>query len=359
MRTFSDISAALAAPPLEIVTLLGRIENGRGQEALHHAQAPQVLDRLAARTRFDSITASSAIEDVIVDDERALKILREPEQAGTYRNRSEFEFAGYRDATDYLIGKESESLTVPLVMHVHRLLFQHTGDPSAGRLKTSDNVIGDRAADGSVTVVFKTVRAGAETEWHLRELIARYEDTTANPHLPQLLLICALALDFLAIHPFQDGNGRVARLLTMNELLRGGWGVARYVSIEQRIFETKNSYYAALQASQRDWHDAAHDPWPWTRYLLRILADAYDDFATKVAAGTRLIGATKHEQARNYILDQAPRTFRMAQIIDALPDISPATIRDAADALKAEGILTVGRGRSAMWTRIDDRLESD
>ena len=96
LRTFSDIQTALAAPPLDIVTLLGRIENGRGQEALHHAQAPQVLERLAARTRFDSITASSAIEDVIVDDERALQILRAPESAGAYRNRSELEFAGPR-----------------------------------------------------------------------------------------------------------------------------------------------------------------------------------------------------------------------------------------------------------------------
>lgn len=353
MRSFSDIRAALEAPPLDVVTLLGRIELGRGREGLYRSQSPQVLDRLAAQTRFDSITASSAIENVFVDDDRAVKILRDPTGAGAYRDRSELEFAGYRDATDYLVTKEPEPLTVPLLLHLHRLLMQHAGDPLAGALKTSDNFIGERAG-GGVTVIFKPVAAGAQTEWHLGELVARYEDALADAEVPDLLAICALVLDFLAVHPFQDGNGRISRLLTTHELLRGGWGVARYVSLEQRIFESKNTYYAALRASQTSWHDAGHDVWPWARYLLRVIADAYDDFERKIAAGTHLVGGTKHEQARNYILTQAPHTFRLAQIFDALPDISPATIRDAADALKDEGILRVGRGRSAVWTRIDE-----
>jgi Fic family protein len=353
LRSFSDIRAALEAPPLDVVALLGRIELGRGREGLYRSQSPQVLERLAAQTRFDSITASSAIEDVFVDDDRAVKILRDPEGAGAYRDRSELEFAGYRDATDYLVTKEPEPLTVPLLLHLHRLLMQHAGDPLAGALKTSDNVIGQRAG-GLVTVIFKPVAAGGQTEWHLGELVARYEAALADAEVPDLLAICALVLDFLAVHPFQGGNGRISRLLTTHELLRGGWGVARYVSLEQRIFESKNTYYAALRASQAGWHDAGHDLWPWTRYLLRVIADAYDDFERKIAAGTRLMGGTKHEQARNYILTQAPRTFRLAQIFDALPDISPATIRDAADALKDDGILQVGRGRSAVWTRIDE-----
>ncbi|HEV7492724.1 Fic family protein [Baekduia sp.] len=354
MRSFSDIHAALDAPPLDVVTLLGRIELGRGREGLYRSQAPQVLERLAAQTRFDSITASSAIENVFVDDDRALKFLRDPDKAGAYRDRSELEFVGYRDATDYLMTKgEREPLTVPLLLHLHRLLMQHTGDPLAGKLKTSDNLIGERAG-GRVRVIFKTVPAGGQTEWHLNELVARYEEVITDAAVPGLLAVCALILDFLAVHPFQDGNGRIARLLTTHELLRGGWGVTRYVSIEQRIFESKNTYYAALRMSQAHWHDGGHDVWPWTRYLLQIIADAYDDFERKIAAGAELVGQTKHEQARNYILTQAPRTFRLAQIFDALPDISPATIRDAADGLKDDGVLQVGRGRSAVWTRIDE-----
>jgi Fic family protein len=167
-----------------------------------------------------------------------------------------------------------------------------------------------------------------------------------------------MVVDFLAIHPFEEGNGRVARLLTTNELLRHGYGVARYVSIEQRIFDSKNSYYVALRSSQSRWHDGEHDLEPWTVYLLRIIQDAYGDFEQRVAAGTELIGATKRDQASNYILTQAPRRFRLAQIADALPDISQATIRDALEALRAENKLTVGRGRSAMWERTDDPQSS-
>ncbi|MGN6189477.1 MAG: Fic family protein [Conexibacter sp.] len=353
MRSFSDIGQTLAGIPSELVRLLASIEYGRGREDLFRAQAPQVLERLAARTRFDSITASSAIENVVVDDDRALKLLREPSTDGPYRDRSEAELAGYRDATDELLRKEHEPLTVPLVLHVHRLLMRHTGDPLAGKLKTSDNVIGDLRPEGRVTVVFKPVPAGPQTERQLAELVERYEEALAHDRIAPLLLLAALVLDFLAIHPFQDGNGRVARLLTANELLRHGYGVVRFVSIEQRVFESKNSYYAALRASQTGWHEGRHDLWPWTGYLLRVLADAYEDFARRVAAGTELVGTTKEEQARNYILTQAPRSFRFAQIADALPDISQATIRNALDGLKSDGVLSVGRGRSASWTRTD------
>jgi Fic family protein len=352
LRSFLDIDVTLATMPAELVTVFAAVEYGRGREELFRAQAPQVLERLAARTRFDSITASSAIEDVVVDDDRALALLRNSVQGdGSFRDRSEAEFAGYRDATDELLRKDPEPLTVPLVLHVHRLLMRHAGDPLAGRLKTSDNVIGDRSPDGRVTVVFKPVPAGPETERALVELVARYEQALLAGRHPPILLLGALVLDFLAIHPFQDGNGRVARLLTTCELLRHGFGVARYTSIEQRIFESKHAYYEALRASQAGWHEAAHDLWPWIGYLLRILADAYEDFTRRVAAGTELIGTTKEEQARNYILTQAPRSFRLAQIADALPDISQATIRNALDGLKAEGALAVGRGRSARWTR--------
>jgi Fic family protein len=239
------------------------------------------------------------------------------------------------------------------MLYLHRLLMRLTGDPLAGALRRDPNVIGDRHAEGSVTVIFKTVPP-EQVEGQLSELVAGYEQARAHGHVPPLLAVAVLILDFLAIHPFQDGNSRVARLLTTCELLRSGYGVARYVSIEQRIFESKHSYYAALRAGQAGWHDAQHEVWPWVRYLLTMIAEAYNDFEQKVAAGTTLVGGTKHEQARNYILSRAPRAFRLAQIFDALPDISDATIRAAADALRDEGVLKVGRGRSAVWERVED-----
>jgi len=335
-----------------VVALLASIEASRGREQLYRTQAPQVLERLAARTRFDSITASSAIENIVLDDERALQLLRAVPD-GPYRDRSESEFAGYRDAVDDLLAKGFEPLGVPLILHIHRTLMRHAEDPMAGRLKSNDNFIGARNPDGSRTVIFETVPAGEQTVRHLSELVARYEQALSETQIPALLLLAALIVDFLAIHPFEEGNGRVARLLTTNELLRHGYGVARYVSIEQRVFDSKNSYYVALRSSQSRWHEDDHDLGAWTSYLLRIIEDAYMDFEQRVAAGTELVGATKREQAANYILTQAPRRFRLAQIADALPDISQATIRDALEGLRAEQKLTVGRGRSAMWERSD------
>ncbi|MBK5233705.1 MAG: Fic family protein [Thermoleophilia bacterium] len=353
MRSFSDIPGQFAPVPLDLVQLVGSIEYSRGREQLYEAQAPQILKRLAARTRFDSITASSAIENVILDDQRALEVLR-GSAPGPYRDRSEEEFAGYRDAVDYLIGKDPEKLTVPLMLHLHRLLMRNTGDPSAGKLKTSDNFIGTDEPGGRSKVIFKTVPAGKPTEQNLTELVERYESALESGQVSPLLLISALILDFLAIHPFEEGNGRIARLLTTNELLRNGYGVAKYVSLEQRIFDTKNSYYLALRESQSGWHKGTHDYLYWARYLLRIIEDAYADFEKLMASDTKLVGTTKREQAKNYVLTHAPRRFQLAQIDDALPDISQATIRDALDGLRDEGHLTAERGRGARWERVPE-----
>lgn len=357
MKTFSDIASFASGMAPELVTELGRIERGRGREELHRQQAPQVLERLAAQTRFESITASNAIENVIVEPKRAVDLIQQ--ESPTFRDRTEREFAGYKDAIDYLINKEPEPLSVPLVLHVHRQLMRHTDDPLAGQLKVDDNYIGDRMPDGSTKRVFKTVAAGSPTHWHMSELVSRYEDELKTSAVHPLILTSALIVDLLAIHPFSDGNGRVARLLTTNELLRHGYGIARYISLEQRIYDSKNSYYQALRESQTDWHAANHNLWPWTGYLLRLLADAYDDFEAHVVAQRALRGATKQEQARDYILHHAPSPFRWTQVVAALPDISPPTIRKALNKLRVEGLVSAGQGRSAQWTRLPASAEGD
>lgn len=183
-------------------------------------------------------------------------------------------------------------------------------------------------------------------------MVDRYEQALVDGAVHPLVLVSALILDLLAIHPFQDGNGRVARLITTSELLRHGYGIARYISLEQRIYESRNSYYRALRDSQAGWHEGEHSIWPWTGYVLRVLADAYDDFERRVVGQRELRGATKEEQARDYILNHAPPEFRAAQIVAALPDISAFTIRNALNRLREDGFLTGSRGRGATWKRI-------
>jgi Fic family protein len=157
----------------------------------------------------------------------------------------------------------------------------------------------------------------------------------------------------LAIHPVADGNGRVARLLTTHELLNLGYAVARYVSLEQQIFETKNAYYASLAESQRGWHDAEHSIWPWVEYLIGALAETYEIFEARVAAARGDMAGNKQDRVRNYVLHQAPSEFKINDIRRAVPGISDPTIRLVLNELRADGHLANhGSGRAAVWTRL-------
>jgi Fic family protein len=319
--------------------------SGRGR--LFEDQVPELLRELSEHARIASITASNAIEGVIVESERAERIA---EGARRYRNRNEREFAGYRDATDMLMRLDSyEPLSTPFVLHLHRLLFDHT-DGKGGHLKTDQNLIVSYES-GRREVVF-TPPPPEETEFLLGELLARYDAAKREGRTHPLVLIGALILDFLAIHPVADGNGRLARLLTTYEMLSQGYGVARYVSIEQRIFESKNSYCASLYESQRDWHEGEHDVWPWISYLARILAGAYEDFEQRVVAAGERTGS-KQDRVRSYILDQAPAVFRRRDVERALPGISLATIRLVLNDLRDAGkIRPEGSGPGARWHKL-------
>jgi Fic family protein len=187
----------------------------------------------------------------------------------------------------------------------------------------------------------------------LSELVHRYEEARKKQAAHPLVLSGAFILDFLAIHPFADGNGRVARILTTHLLLRDGYGVPRYVSVEQRIFETKNSYYDALRSSQRGWLEGRHSPWPWIHYLATVLAEAYDAFEKKVAAARSGRDLTKQERVREFVLKHAPQRFTIEDVRRSVLGVSTETIRLVLARLRKEGIVKpVGFGRSAAWERV-------
>lgn len=347
MQSFIDLDKTFAGQPRELGAILARIDTGRGQERLFEDQAPELLKRLSEDARIASITASNAIEGVVVDRDRAGRLA----EGGRFRNRNEREFAGYRDAIDMLKRLDAHNeLTVPFVLHLHRMLFQHT-DGRGGHLKTDQNFIASYES-GKREIVF-TPASPEETEFLLAELFVRYDDARLRGDTHPFVLLSALILDFLSIHPVADGNGRLARLLTTHGLLAQGYGVARYISIEQRVFETKNSYYASLYESQRGWHDGQHDVWSWVTYLARTLAGAYEDFEGQVAGFSGDESGSKQERARDYILSQAPAEFRRRDVERALPGISPATIRLALNSLRdAKRIEARGSGPSASWNKL-------
>lgn len=347
MRSFIDLDRTFAGQPRELGSALARIDSGSGHEHEDMARAPQLLRQLSGDARVASITASSAIEGVIVSTERADSIA-----AGSrrFRTRSEREFAGHRDATDAVIEGENlrEPLTVPYLLHLHRLLFQHAGD-HGGRLKTDENLIVSFEG-GSRRVIFKPPPP-REVEHLLGELLLRYEGAMRGEEAHPVVLIGALVLDFLAIHPVADGNGRIARLLTMRELLRHGYGVPRYISVEQRIYESKNSYYASLRESQRGWHEGEHDVWPWISYLTATLDHAYEDLEQRLALAVPLSG-NKQEIVGGYVMNQGPARFRRRDVESALPEVSQATIRLVLNRLREEGLIEAeGSGPGARWRR--------
>jgi Fic family protein len=345
MKSFVDVERTFAGQPARMGVLLQRIDLGRGREELYRDQLPELLRSLAEHARIASIRASNAIEGVEVDEARAASLAG----GARFRNRNEKEFAGYRDAVDELMRAEPEPISVPLILHLHRRIFEHVGG-RGGHFK-SDEVDIVSYEQGFKQVVFKTVSA-RETPFMTEELVERYHRAQADAVAHPLLVLSALLLDLLAIHPFADGNGRLARLVTTSELLRLGYGVARYVSLEQQIFETKNGYYASLFESQRQWHEGSHTIWPWSTYLAGALAETYARFENRIAAERGEVGASKQDRVRRYALTQAPSRFTIADIRRAVPGTSDQTIRLVLNELKnEERIAAEGTGRGAAWLR--------
>jgi len=353
MRSFGDLDRTLRGQPARLGAKLARLDVGRGREAMHRDQLPELLTALATETRIASITASNAIEGVNVSGDR-LEGLIDGGPDRRFRNRSEREFAGYRDAIDEITGAPTlERVTVPYILHLHRQLFRHT-DLGGGRLKTDENLIVSYER-GHGEVIFSPP-SPSQTESLLVALVDAYDEAVSTRAAHPVLLVGAFVLDFLAIHPVADGNGRLARLLTAHLLLQQDYQVIRYASVEHRMFLTKHAYYAALQASQRGWHEATHDVWPWMDYLVTTLGEAYDDFEARIRARRNLSGLSKQDQVREYIRHHAPPVFRVRDVRAALPGVSDPTIRLVLTQLRAAGEIEIdetagGRGPQAAWSR--------
>lgn len=347
MRSFQS-PATFDPVPGHVVRALRQVDRSSGTEARHRHQLPQLLEALQEQARIESVAASSAIEGVVVDASR-MPALVSDQRDGRFRNRNEAEFAGYRVAMDYLHNDDPGALTVGLVLHLHRLLFQFT-EGRGGHFKADDNLVVERDPDGSRRVRFQPVSA-RDTPRFTEELVVRTDAALAGDEHHPLLVIAAFALDLLCIHPFADGNGRVARLVTAYLLERAGYGVGRYVSIEQLIYETRHGYYAALGLSTVGWFDdGRHVLWPWAGYLVERLATAYDRLEARVAAATT--GGTKQDRVRDFVLLQGPGAFTIADIRAGVVGVSDQTIRLVLGELRRAGRVAVdGVGRGASWRR--------
>lgn len=332
----------------EIVALLTEIHEHRGEQARLAGQKEASLSQLVEIARIQSTDASNRIEGIVTTDERLNKLVREKTMPKT---GSEMEIAGYRDVLNTIhINHDYIPLRPSVILQLHRDLYQYSPGVG-GSFKNSDNVITERLPDGTKRVRFEPVPAW-ETPEAVECLCAAYDEALQNPALDPLLLTAMFVLDFLCIHPFNDGNGRMSRLLTLLLLCRAGYPVGRYVSLEKRINDTKESYYDALQASSVGWHEERNDYAPFARYLLGVIASACRELETRVRLLTAE-GVSKPDRIRAMIREHSGKITK-SEILAQCPDVSQVTVQRALkDLLDSGDILKISGGRytAYIWNR--------
>lgn len=334
------------AVPLEMAGTLRVLGEYRGRQDLWARQAPQVLETLRQIALVQSTESSNRIEGVVVAEDR-LKALVGKTTAP--RDRPEAEVVGYRDALARVHTAFTRiEVTPATILNLHADLFRKTDLP-AGVWKRRDNTIEERTADGRWVTRFVPVSA-AETPRFVEELCARFNRLCEEGRVDRLLLIHAFVLDFLCIHPFTDGNGRVSRLLTVLLLHRAGYEVGRYVSLEKLIEESKETYYEVLQKSSEGWREGRRRLRPWWEYTLGVLLASYKELESRAAAVRSRRGA-KTSWVQDAV-KHLPSEFTMGEVARACPAVSRPMIRVVLEGLRREGRLeVVGTGRGALWRK--------
>lgn len=347
MISFRDQNLEKLLLPNTTVQLLGRIHEFKGKQDLFKRQTPEVLDALQKVAMIQSAESSNRIEGIIVSDKRIASLIQDRAEP---RNRSEAEVVGYRDVLETIhTSAEFMSLSPSLVLQLHRDLMQ-VATAMGGRWKTSDNEIRETLPDGKQQVRFVPVPAW-KTEDAMTELIASFKEKRDLGYVDELILIGTFVLDFLCIHPFMDGNGRMVRLLTLLLLYQSGYEAGRYISLEKLIEETKERYYETLYLSSQDWHEGKHDLLPWLEYFLTILLKSYQRFEERVGVITEKRKGQKRERVEN-VIERMVGDFTIFDVEERCPGISRPTISRVLHELSRQGaIRCIERGRNARWVK--------
>lgn len=332
-----------------ILSLTNQIAEYRGKQALYQRQIPQVLDTLREHAVIQSTESSNRIEGIVVSTRRFDSLMRHATEPQT---RSEAEIAGYRDVLKTIHEHhEHMRLTPSLILQLHRDLMKYTG--AGGQWKINDNHIEEITSDGVRRIRFQAVPAW-QTPAAIDNLCALFRRARERNEWPDVLLIAAFVLDFLCIHPFADGNGRMARLLTLLLLYQSGYIVGRYISLERVIEDTKEQYYDTLYRSSQGWHEGNHDLVAWFEYFLIMLLEAYHRFEQRV-------GDVEASQRRGWkkeriiqVVEGFVADFSIADVAELCPGISRPLITRVLNELSRQGVIEcIQRGRHARWKRID------
>ncbi|KAB7788812.1 Fic family protein [Bifidobacterium cebidarum] len=355
MKQFDYIHTAEALLTPRTTSLLTAIHEAKGRQSVQAVIRPDILESMTAIARIQSTSASNRIEGISTSDKRLNALV---EEKTTPRNRDEEEIAGYRDVLATI--HESHDyipLTPNVILQLHRDMFRHTPLTFGGHFKDSDNVIVERDSQGNNSVRFAPPSALITPEY-IEQACAAYNNAIRDGRTDPLLAIAMFVFDFTCIHPFNDGNGRMSRLLTLLLLYRAGYNVGKYISIEHLIERSKATYYEALAASTKGWNENTNDYGPFVNYLLGIILRACKVFDERVAAiiesssALPTHGKITKEQRVVALFSQTLSPLSKAEILTQLPDISETTVERVLRSLLNSGtIVKLGAGRSTRYIK--------
>lgn len=348
MRTFDYSKLQAMQWDTEILGLVAQIHEFKGRQELYLKQKPAVLDKLVDIAKVQSTEASNKIEGIITTNTRVQQLCQEKT---TPRNRDEEEIMGYRDVLN-TIYESYEYIPVrsSYILQLHRDLYKYSERGIGGRFKSTQNYITATYPDGTQKVLF-TPLAPYETPEAIDAICESFhrviDDCTVDP----LVLIPIFINDFLCIHPFNDGNGRMSRLLTTLLLYRCGYVVGRYISLESKIEKNKEKYYEVLNVSGDNWHEGANDPTPFVKYLLGIILAAYREFEERVGLFDEKLPAI--ELVRKAVSQKIGK-FTKSEIMELVPSIGKASVENALKKLLEDGtVQRHGKGKATFYTRND------
>lgn len=331
----------------DILGLIAAIYKEAGKQELYLKQRPEELEKLVEIAKIQSTEASNAIEGIRTTNTRIRQLV---EEKTTPRNRNEQEIAGYRDVLNLIYENfDAIPVTQNYILQLHKILYNHMNNPMAGRTKSVQNYISATYPDGHVETLF-TPLSPYETPEALDSICKEYNRVIGNMEMEPLIIIPVFIHDFLCIHPFNDGNGRMSRLLTTLLLYRCGFYVGKYISLEAKIAKNKDLYYNVLGQVQTGWHEGTEDIVPFIKYLLGIILSAYKDFEdrfdlveTKLPALETVHRATMKKIGR----------FTKQDIRELCPSLSISSIEGALRKLVATGELKrEGAGKNICYYRL-------
>jgi Fic family protein len=345
MNSFRNHQLRDFSVPMSTNWLLNDLAEAKGKQTLYTRQSPQVLKALREMALVQSVESSNRIEGVTVAADRLRPLVLGHARP---KDRSESEIAGYRSALNLIHAKANNlQITPDLMRRLHKLCQEGSGD--AGQFKKVDNEVIELRPGAAPVIRFKCVSAKA-TPAAVDELCLVYRHAIDQDHIPPLVAIGAFVLDFLCIHPFRDGNGRVSRLLTLLALYQHGYEVGRYISLERLVEETKEDYYQVLQKSSQRWHDSKHDLLPWLNHFLAIARRAYGEFEQRAGDMKSRRGAKT--ELVDHAIESTVGEFGITDLERACPGVSRDMIRLRLRDLKSVGrIECLGRGPGAKWRK--------